>query len=143
MIGTMKIIAILVLIAASGTAHAQTPSFGKGLEKSMLAGSSYGSSSCTELTDLFNGNAEQTYGKVKTAQLMLALGGWFEGYMEAFRLSTAYNRPDLTSNLTGLDLKKMQGELNNYCMAHPDWPLLLAAQRVSIQIAQDATDRYK
>jgi hypothetical protein len=140
-----KIIATLLLIAASGTAQAQNKPSGldKANDASMLAGSSYGSSNCAELTDLFNGNAEQTYGKVKTAQLILALGGWFEGYMEAFRLSTAYNRPDLTSNLTGLDLKKMQGELNNYCMAHPDWSLLLAAQRVSIQIAQDATDRYK
>lgn len=63
--------------------------------------------------------------------------------MEAFRLWMAYNRPELLPNLTGLDLKKMQGELNNYCTAHPDRTLLLAAGRVSMQIAQDATDRYK
>jgi hypothetical protein len=138
-----KIIAPLVLIAASVTAHAQTPSVGKALETSMLAGSSFGSSSCTELTDLFNGNVERAYGKVKKDQLTMALGGWFEGYMEAFRLSTAYNRPELLRNLTGLDLKKMQGELKNYCTVHPDWTLLLAAGRVSMQIAQDATDRYK
>jgi hypothetical protein len=138
-----KIIAPLVLIAASVTAHAQTPTVGKALEKSMLAGSSFGSGSCTELTDVFNGNVERAYGKAKKDQITMALTGWFEGYMEAFRISTAYNRPDLTSNMTGLNLTKMQGELKNYCMAHPDWPLLLAAGRVSMQIAQDATGRYK
>jgi hypothetical protein len=138
-----KIIATLMLIAASVTAHAQTPSVGKALEKSMLAGSSFGSGSCTELTDLYNGNVERAYGKVKRDQMIMVLGGWFEGYMEAFRFSTAYNRPDLTSNLTGLNLVKMLAELKDYCTAHPDWPLLLAAGRVSMQIAQDATDRYK
>jgi hypothetical protein len=139
-----KIIATLVLIAASWTAHAQTPSDrrAKAIE-SMLAGSSYGSASCTELTDLYNGNVERAYGKAKKDQMTMALGGWFEGFMEAFRLSTTYNRPDLLPNLTGLDLTKMLGELKNYCTAHPDWALLPAAGRVSMQIAQDATDRYK
>jgi hypothetical protein len=68
-----KIIATLMLIAASGTAHAQTPTVGKALEKSMLAGSSFGSGSCTELTDLFNGNVERAYGKAKKDQITMAL----------------------------------------------------------------------
>jgi hypothetical protein len=94
-----KIIATLVLIAAPVTARAQTPPVGKAFETSMLAGSSFGSASCTELTDLYNGNVERAYG--------------------------------------------MLGELKDYCTPHPDWTLLPAAGRVSMQIAQDATDRYK
>jgi hypothetical protein len=139
-----KIIVALMLIAASVTAHAQTPpGVGKAFDRSMLAGSSFGRGNCTEFTDLFNGNAERAYGKVKKDQMTTALGSWFEGYMEAFRLSMAYNRPELLSNLTGLNLQKMLGELKNYCTTHPNEPLLLAAVRVSVQIAQDATGRYK
>ena len=63
--------------------------------------------------------------------------------MEAFRLAITYNRPELLANLTGLHVTKMQSELKSYCTAHPDSTLLLAAVRVSMQIAQDATDRYK
>ena len=113
------------------------------METSMLAGSSFGSSSCREITDLFNGNVERAYGTAKKDQGILALGSWFEGYMEGFRLTMAYNRPELLRNLTGLDLLKVLGELKDYCTVHPDWTLLLAAGRVSMQIAQDATDRYK
>jgi hypothetical protein len=63
--------------------------------------------------------------------------------MEGFRLSTGYNRPDLIGNLTGLDLTKILAKLKGYCMTHLDWPLLGAAGRVSMQIAQDSTGRYK
>jgi hypothetical protein len=140
-----KFIATLMLIAASVTAHAQTPSgsVGKALDTSMLAGSSYGSGSCTEFTDIFNGNVERAYGKAKKDQMATALGGWFEGYMEGFRLSAAYNRPELLRNLTSLNMTKILRELRDYCTVHPDWTLLLAAMRVSMQIAQDATGRYK
>jgi hypothetical protein len=138
-----KIIATLMLIAASVTAHAQTPTVGKALETSLLAGSSYGSGSCTEFIEVFNGSVERAYGKAKKDQLSIGLGGWFEGYMEGFRLAMAYTRPELLRNLTGLDQTKILRELRDYCAVHPDWTLLLATMRVSMQIAQDATDRYK
>jgi hypothetical protein len=59
----------------------------------MLAGSSPGSGGCTDFSNVVNGNVERAYGKVNKNQVTMAMAGWFEGYMQAFRLSTVYNRP--------------------------------------------------
>jgi hypothetical protein len=88
-------------------------------------------------------HAPSKQGKETATQARLALFGWLEGYMEAFRLATAYTRPEWIGNLTGLHLTKIVAELKDYCTTHPDWLLLLAAGRVSMQIAQDSTGRYK
>jgi hypothetical protein len=87
--------------------------------------------------------AEQQQGKVKADQARMAIFGWFEGYMEGFRIGAASSRPDLVANLTGLNLAKILVELKDYCATHNDWILLHAVAHVSLQIAQDATGRYK
>jgi hypothetical protein len=112
-------------------------------DQPMLAGTSYSVAPCTDFTALFDGTAERKQGRERATQLKLSLLGWFEGYMEGFRLATAYTRPEWIGNLTGLHLTKIVTELKDYCTTHPDWLLLLAAGRVSMQIAQDSTGRYK
>lgn len=125
------------------SASAQNREGGKALEQPMLSGGSFGESQCEELTSVFDGTVERQQGKAKTDQLKMALLGWFEGYMEGFRIGTSYNRPDFLVNLTGLKAAKIAAELKNYCATHGDWMLLAAAIRVSMQIAQDTTGRYK
>jgi hypothetical protein len=85
----------------------------------MLAGTSYGVSPCTDFVELFDGTAERTHGKEKATQAKLSLFGWFEGYMEGFRLATAYTRPEWIGDLTGLHLTKIVAELKDYCTTHP------------------------
>lgn len=138
---TVLIIATLQTIDTS--ASAQNGGVNKAYDQPMLSGGSFAGSPCEDITNLFNGTSEQQAGKVKADQLRMALFGWFEGYMEGFRIGTSYNRPDLLANLTELKLTKIMAELKDYCATHGDWSILLAAGRVSLQIAQDASGRYK
>ena len=86
----LAVLVVATLQTIGNTATAQNDAaVKKAFEQPMLKGGPFASSPCTDFTDLFNEAAERQQGKVKADQLRMALFGWFEGYMEGFRLTTA------------------------------------------------------
>jgi hypothetical protein len=71
-----KTTGVIVVLFLAGSASAQTNSRSAGgakaLDQSMLAGTSYGVSSCMEFMELSDGTAAGKYGKVRVDQAMAA-----------------------------------------------------------------------